>query len=125
MTIVLGTAGVFVWKWVDEYLEYRQFVAPLTGTEFDTGESIEEFLAYRRGIALYDAAERLGDAHASLEEVKDALGAPQYTFQNEDGGVISWAYTGPEFRGHRQPTIVFDVDPTSLRVKRVAYIRHG
>lgn len=120
--LTLGAAGVVAWHWVADYRSYRQFVhSPARPAGPET--SLEEFLLYRRTVALYDAAERLAKTNATAEEVRAVLGEPDQV--QETQGEVGWFYRGPVFRGHRSETIVVDIDVETSRVTSVSYIHHN
>ena len=123
--VLLGAAGVVAWDWIVDYRLYRRSIVSLAPPGQEPTSSFEEFLKYRRAIAFYDAAERLAEKNATSDEVRTTLGEPDYTSTREAHGVVSWFYSGPVFRGHRNPTIVMDIDAERSRVSSVGYIHHN
>jgi hypothetical protein len=117
-----GGAGVVVWDWVGDYLQYRRLVVAITHPGQKPTHSLEEFLRYRQAIAFYDAAEHLRDVNATAQEVRDALGEPRDVLKRPERN--SWFYSGVVFQGHRQPTIIVIFDPKTYRVQDIGYIRH-
>jgi hypothetical protein len=119
--LLLATGGVLVWSWSSDYRSYRRAIASLDYPgQYDRG-SFEEFLSYRRGIAFYDAADRL-EVGDSMNEVRAVLGEPDRVEQMD--GEESWFYSGPVFRERRQPTIVVDIDRKTSRVVALGVINH-
>jgi len=116
----LAASVVVGWDWVSDYLDYVRITRSLPGSGESESGSLGEFLRYREGLALYDAAENLETRRATAEEVKELLGKPDHI--NEVPGRISWFYPGPLLRNQRQPTIVVQINPNTSRVMAVRYI---
>lgn len=99
LAAVLAAAGTVAWDWVRDYRLYRQIVTSMTLPGQEPASSFDEFLRYRRALAFADAAERLAEKNASVEEVRAVLGEPDHTNTREAQGEVSWFYSGPVFSG--------------------------
>ena len=95
-------------------------LAVLGATLFTEWPRISDYAQRRRLAALGEAVDRLGETHATTEEVRDLLGEPEDRFTQD--GEICWVFSTGTYRGHPQPKVIVKIDPKTSRVLSVEYV---